>query len=202
MSIITPVATLSYPHLYEPQLPDPDKPDEKPKYSCALTFGKSEDLTAMKRVAIAAAKERWGGEAEAMIRAGKLRMPFRPGEEKDYPEGSTFMNVRSINKPGIVSRIPDPTTGRPMPIVDADEIYPGCQVKASLGVFAYDVKGNRGVSFGLNNVQKWADGERLDHVQKAEDEFDADPSQVADLSDLESPTEDPKDDEDDISALI
>jgi hypothetical protein len=181
MSIITPVATLSYPHLFEPQAADEDA---EPKYSCALIFEAGTDLRELKRAAVAAATEKWGTKADGMIRNGKLRMPFRPGEEKDYPEGSTFMNVRSKNKPGIVSRIPDPTTGRPMPIVDPDEIYPGAQVKASVGVFAYDVKGNKGVSFGLNNVQKWGEGERLDNYVRASDEFDADPGMAADLSDL------------------
>lgn len=200
MSIITPVATLSYPWLFEPNQVEPG---DEPKYSCALIFEKGSDLTELKRAAVAAAKERWGDKAEAMIRNGKLRMPFRPGEEKDYPEGSTFMNVRSKNKPGIVSRIPDPTTGRPMPIVDQSEVYPGAKVKASIGVFAYDVKGNKGVSFGLNNVQKWEDGERLDHFVAAADEFEADPTQVADLSDLEDATPDgPAEDDNDLSDLI
>ena len=201
MSIITPVATLSYPHLFEPHAVDKD---DEPKYQAALVFPAGTDLTEMKRIAVACAKEKWGDKAEGMIRNKKLRMPFRTdGEEKGYPEGSVFMNVRSKQRPGIVSRIPDPTTGRPMPIADPDEIYPGVQVKASLGVFAYDVSGNKGVSFGLNNVQKWADGERLDHVVKAADEFDADPTMVADLSDLEAPVKDaPVEDSDDLSDLI
>jgi hypothetical protein len=32
--------------------------------------------------------------------------------------------------------------------------------------------GNKGVTFGLNSVQKWADGERFSGRQSADDAFD------------------------------
>ena len=190
-NVITPVGTLSYPNLFEPRAADEGS---EPKYSCAIVFDEGTDLTALKEVAIETAKAKWGDKAEAMIRNGKLRMPFRTdGEEKGYPEGSTFMNVRSKNRPGIVSVYPDPGTGRPMPITNPDSLYPGCKVRLSVGCFAYDVSGNRGVSFGLGNVQKVSEGERLDGRSSAEHEFEADPNAVADLSDLETPVSDEKD---------
>lgn len=199
-NIITPVGTLSYPFVFTPRAANED---EEPKYSTAIIFEEGTDLTALKRVAIAAAKEKWGDKADGMIRNGKLRMPFRTDvEEKGYPEGSTFMNVRTTRKPGIVSMIPDPNTGRPMPIADESEIYAGVKAKLSLGVFAYDVKGNKGVSFGLGNIQKVSDGERLDGFSSAASEFEADPDAVADLSDLEEPVADAPADDNDLSDLL
>lgn len=179
--IITPEAQLSYPHLFTPQAAE-DGGQEK--YSCALVFFEGTDITALQRAAIETAVEKWGEKAKEQIKKGQLRLPFRKGEEKDYADGSIFINVRGNRRPGIVSLIPDPKTGKPMAITDPEEVYAGCFVRASLTPFAYDTSGNKGVSFGLNNLQKIRDGERLDSRAAAEDEFEADASAVASLEDL------------------
>ena len=180
--VISPAAILSYPHLFEPNLPPGAA---EPVYSCALIFEKGTDLGELKKAALAAATEKFGNKAEALIRDGKLRMPFRTdGEEKGYPEGSIFMNVKNKSKPGIVSVYPGPD-GKPTTIDDPAQIYAGCKVRVSLRAYAYDVSGNKGVAFSLNNLQKLADGDRLDGRVKAADEFDADLSaKPADLADL------------------
>ena len=56
-------------------------------------------------------------------------------------------------------------------ILDESEIYSGCYGKVSLRAFAYDQKGNKGVSFGLQNVQKVRDGESLGGRVNPQDEF-------------------------------
>jgi hypothetical protein len=182
-AIITPPALLSYAHLFEPQMaPGADKA----KYSCALVFQAGTDTSALKAEALATAEEKWGKKAKDMIRAGKLRMPFRDDiEEKGYPEGSFFINVRSDRQPQIVYAYPGPD-GKPAPLTDPQEIYSGCVVRASVRAFAYDVSGNRGVSFALNNVQKISDGPRLDGQKAAVEEFDVEQEAPppADLSDL------------------
>ena len=200
MAIITPKAILSYPRLFAPEA---QNEGDTPKYSCALVFEDGTDLKSLKQAAVEAARERFGDKADNMIKGGKLRMPVRTDSvEKGYPEGSTFMNVRTTKKPGIVSIYPGPD-GKPLPIADEDEMYPGCVVRASLACYAYDTNGNRGVSFALNNLQKVAEGERLDGRAKAEDEFDADMDAVADLSDLEESVEDEaQEGQDDLSELL
>jgi hypothetical protein len=199
-NIQTPVGTLSYPNLFHARA---YSEGDDPEFSCAIVWPEGTDLTELKRAAIAKAKDRWGDKAEPMIRGGKLRMPFRTdSEDKGYAGGSTFMNVRSEDAPGIVSTIPDPNTGRPMPITDESQIYPGVQAKLSLKVFAYDKKGNKGVSFNLCNVQKVADGPRLDGRKTADEEFEADPNAVADLSDMETVVADAPLDENDLSELL
>lgn len=180
--VITPQAVLSYPHLFEPTLPPGAT---EPVYSCALVFEKGTDLAELKKAALAAATEKFGAKAESLIRDGKLRLPFRTDtEDKGYPEGAVFMNVKNKSKPGIVSTYPG-ADGKPTTIDDPAQVYAGCKVRASLRAYAYDVSGNKGVAFSLGNLQKLADGERLDGRVKAQDEFDADLSaKPADLDDL------------------
>lgn len=195
--VITPEAILSYPHLFEPNAMDDGA---EPKYSACFVFPADADLKELKAAALEAAQEKWGSKAAKMIRDGKLRMPFRTdGEEKGYPEGSTFINCRSNRRPGIVSTVPDPKNGgKPSVITDDEEVYAGCIVRASVTAFAYDVNGNRGVSFALGNVQKIRDGERLDGRVSAEDEFKADDT-IASLDDL---TDEAGESGDDLSDLL
>lgn len=46
-------------------------------------------------------------------------------------------------------------------ILDLDEIYSGCYIRALVHAFSYDKNGSVGISFTLDGVQKWRDGERL-----------------------------------------
>ncbi len=182
---ITPVGMLSYPHLFTPQ--DPMEEGGTPKYAAVIVFPEGTDLQPLRDAALVAAQEKFGVEkAEALLKGNKLRLPFRDDwEEKGYPENSVFLNAKTTNPPGLVSRYQDPATGKAARITDPDEIYPGAQVRFSITAFGYDVKGNKGISFALNNVQKWEDGERLDGRVRAEDEFSAEAPVTADLSDLE-----------------
>lgn len=187
--IITPEAILSYPHVFTAQKPNEDDEDQKPKFGAALIFTEETDISAMEKLVLRVAKDRWGDKAAEMIRTKKLRMPFRDDIEDrpGYPEGSVFLNARSTQRPGVVSTVPDPKNGgRPTVITDPDELYAGCIVRASLTAFAYERKGNKGVTFGLNNIQKIREGERIDGRVVATSEFEADASLTADLSDLES----------------
>lgn len=188
----TPEAILSYPFVFKMQKAMDDT--QKDKYSCVLVFTdeqqKSPLFKAMKKAAVEAAIEKFGGDkAPGLIRSGKIRMPFRDDpediEKKGYPEGSCFITVKNEKKPGIVSIFPDPNNnGKPMSITDEEQIYAGCIVRATINAFGYDQRGNKGVSFGLNNIQKLRDGERLDGRAKAEDEFEADMDAVASLADM------------------
>jgi hypothetical protein len=182
-NIITPVATLSYPFLATPQ----EDEKGKKKYSCALVFAPGTDLSALRKAALDAANAKWPGKVKIgkveytvsdALAKGKLRSPFRDdAEDKGYLKGSIFMNVRTEKKPGVVFNYVDQSTGKPA-LVPQDQIeellYPGCLVRASVSAFAYDREGNIGVSFGLGNVQKVGEGERLDSRKAATDEFTAD----------------------------
>ncbi len=180
--VITPEAVISYPHIFEPQTPPGAS---EPVYSCALVFKDDVDITDMKAAVMAVAKEKWGDKTRDMIKAGKIRMPFREDAvDKGYPEGSTFINVKSKQQPGVVSIFAD-TNGKPAVITDPKEIYPGAVVKASLRAYAYSVNGNNGVAFSLGNIQKIKDGPRMDGRLSAADEFTAEAKPTADISDLD-----------------
>lgn len=199
LRIITPTAILSYPHIDVPvQGTDAEgKPQGKPKYSGAFVFVPGSDLSAMKAAVMAAAEAKWPGKVQSMIEAHKksiaaggpflFRLPFRADEKDGYPEGSIFVNARTETQPQCVYAYAG-ENNKPAPIPAdkiASELYAGAKVRASLTAFAYDTKGNKGVSFALNNIQKIADGERLDNRKAATDEFTPDLSATpADLDSL------------------
>lgn len=174
--VVTPEATLSFPHLFAPWAPK--NTTQEPKYSCALVFDPGTDITELRTAATVAAREKWGEELEGMLANGQLRLPWRTDvAKKGYAEGSVFINVRSNQAPGVV----DPSLE---PITDVGKMYAGCRVRASLTAFAYDTAGNIGVSFALNNVQRIGEGERLDNRKAASEDFDKVAVEPADLNGL------------------
>ena len=181
-NVITPEAMLSYPALFEPK---PTLSGEL-KYSCALVFQEGADLSALKNAALAALEERWVAKAKEMLEKKQLKWPFRDGAERDaqgYGPGTTFINVSSNQQPGIVDSSAG-ADGRPRRITDPSEVYPGCFVWASLRPFTYDTNGSKGVSFGLQNLQKLRDGERIDGRLRPEDEFEVIEGGAADVDEL------------------
>src|SRR6266540_1942101 len=99
--VITPEVTLSYPHLDEPAAAMNGKGE--PKYGCSLLFAEGSDMTALQAAVVEAAIEKFGQKAVQMLKTGALKSPFRTDwEQKGYPEGTTFINVRSTQKPGLV----------------------------------------------------------------------------------------------------
>lgn len=165
-------------------------------YETDLLFSPEAQQTAefakLKAAMAAAVKEEWKGAPP-----GNLRNPFRAAGEKrrqkdgtqHYPDdqfaGWLLLHVKSKNQPGVVSSKAG-SDGRPLPITDPSEIYGGCFVRCSVGPFAYSVKGNAGVSFWLNNVQKLRDGDPLGTSRrKASDDFDAvEPASTEDVDAL------------------
>lgn len=192
--VITPLAILSYPHLAAPQKA---AEDGKPaKFSATLIFTKEvladpkerALFEAMQNAALAAIEAKWPGKAQFLLASEGFKKGFRrDAEAKGFPAGSIFINARSNRQPGIVYAHAGPD-GKPARMPNEkilDEMYPGAIVRASLAAFAYDNNGNRGVSFGLNNLQKIRDGERLDGHVAAENEFSVDLSvEPADLAGL------------------
>ena len=159
--VITPIARLSYPYLFEKS---EGMNGGEGKYQCELIFGSDADLAELRRAANEAAKDKWGDKIPK-----NLRSPFRQGDEdredKDGYAGSIFIGARSKDRPGVV-------VGRDrQPCGDPSEVYGGCYVKASVTAFAYDQAGNKGVSFALNNVWKIKDGEPFGSRRNAEQEF-------------------------------
>lgn len=188
----TPEAVLSYPELF---IPKAMKAGDKPKYAATLVFLEGTDLSDMKVAAMNALCEFFKikpEEAAEMIAEGDLAWPFmdnaRKIAKKGYPKGSTTVNVKTYDQPGIVTQYADPTTGKPMPIQSESDVKYGSIVMCTVGINAYDKKGNKGVSFWLDNMQVRGYSDILGGRAKAEDEFEADAEKV-DLPEEETPDE-------------
>lgn len=159
---------LSWPHLFEAYA---HEDNDVAKFSTMLLIPKSDTKTIEAlRAAEEVAKERgkaskWNGKLPK-----DLSTIIKDGDDSadDYPEraGHWCMAVRSNTRPGIVDK-------NVQPIMDQSEIYSGVFARVSLSAFPYNVSGNKGVSFGLGNVQKLADGESLGGATRAEEDFDA-----------------------------
>ena len=161
--VMTPEFRVSFPAIFQ-AVSFEGKP---PKYKLNMMFPKGTNLDAMKVIAKAAIEKKWPDEA---TRPKGLRNPFRDGdiEKPDWPEyaDTIFVSASSKMKPGLVDQ-------NVQPIIEESEFYAGCYARATVTAFPYDVKGNKGVAFGLQNVQKTKDGEPFSGREKPEDEFDA-----------------------------
>jgi hypothetical protein len=86
-----------------------------------------------------------------------------------------YFTASSKAKPGVVD-------ADVSPIMEQSEVYSGCYARVSLRAFAFSNSGNKGVSFGLGNVQKLADGDSLGGSRaRAEDDFTPIDADDADL---------------------
>ena len=174
----SPIGQLSFPHLFVPRAP---MNGGEERFSTILIFNENAQNTpeykAMKKAAFDCAVAEWGDKAKDMIAKGQIRMPFRDATEKSdyagFDDGKMFISAWSKNKPDVVD-------GRLNPVVPSD-VFPGCMGRITYTVWAYDVSGNKGVSFGLNNVQiSDFTTERLDNKKKGADDFDAMDDQTSD----------------------
>ena len=155
-----------------------------PKYSVSCLIPKTDKATLTKiHTAIEAAKEegkgkKWGGKIPAT-----LKLPLRDGDierpdDENYA-GCMFLNATSTDKPGIVDR-------KVQPILDPMQVYSGCYCNVSVNAYAFNTNGNRGVTFGLGNLQLLKDGERLSGKADAASDFDevADDAEVLNEDEL------------------
>lgn len=168
--VVTGRVRLSYAHLFEPFAATQEA---DPKYSCVLLIPKTDTVTINKlRTAQQAALEagrvsKFGGK----IPKGWTDTIHDGDEDGDLEknpeyEGNLFLTVSSKTRPGIVDADVNP-------ILDSTEVYSGCYARVSINAFPFSQQGNKGASFGLNHVQKLADGDFLGGRSKAEDDFEA-----------------------------
>lgn len=99
----------------------------------------------------------------------KIADPKAPGGFRWKPglgPGTVYVRAASEFKPGVIN-------GAKQEIMNPQEAYGGAYYRCQVHAYWYDVKGNKGVTFGLDNVQLVRDGEPFGGRQKAEDAFDA-----------------------------
>lgn len=170
---VTGKVRLSYVNLFTPRSPGEGQPE---KYSVTIIIPKSDRETLDKiekarKNAIEKGRDRFAGGKVPKNLKNTLHDGDVDADLDRNPEyaGSYYMSV-SANaqyRPTVVDQ-------SVQPILDPAEVYSGCYARVSLNAFAYSKQGNQGVSFGLGNVQKLADGETLGGGPvRAENEFSA-----------------------------
>jgi hypothetical protein len=168
-NVLTPEFRASYAKVFRAEKNDLSGEME---YSIVALFPKGADLTVLKNEVTAAATEKWGADKSKWPKG--LRTPLRDQAEMEkegkLPDGceagAIFVRMKSKQKPGLVN-------AALQAIIDETEFYSGCFARAQVRAYAYDQKGNKGVAFGLQNLQKLRDGDPLSGRQKAEDAFEA-----------------------------
>lgn len=148
-----PKCRASFVHVFVPVAPDEEKPDVK-KYQLTILLPTNYDLSAAKAAIITAVKAEWGEPGIELLKAGRLKLPFRKQEEKQHLTGYTegfFIQLTSKNKPGVVNEDVNP-------IMDPAELQSGMHVIVTGNAYCWDhPKNGKGVSFGLLNVMKNGD---------------------------------------------
>lgn len=168
-NIITPIGRLSFPNLITAKANSMNKDGPK-KFGCSLLIPPTADIKLLKQMAQECAEAEWGNKVKDM----KIRNPFLKAEEykyEGYVPGWMLIRTTAISKPSVV----EAKGGALIRIVEDDPevIYPGRWCQISLNAFAYDNSGNKGISFGLNNVLLLNHDDSLGGRMKAEDEFEA-----------------------------
>src|SRR5215467_3808953 len=172
VNLRTPIGILSFPVLFTPR---PVVPGGEPRFSINLLFDqaaqKTTEWAAMKRAVAQTIDDEWGsGKSQDAAFIKRLKLPFlackdQPYDGYDIP-GGMFIRPWTKNKPGVVDAARQEIT------VPGD-VWAGQVVRATVSPFAYEQTGNRGVSFGLANVQICrTDTRRLDGRRAAKDDFD------------------------------
>lgn len=155
--VTTGLVRFSYVTLVEPRIP---KGSDTAKYSLALLIPKSDKTTiselkaAQKNAYQRAVRELWGGKEPKIKSTIKDGDGTRDNGEPfgDEAKGHWVLNVSSKKKPLVVDRNRNP--------IDPEEVSSGDYGRVNINAFAYD-REQRGVTFGLNNVQFIRKGEPL-----------------------------------------
>lgn len=120
------------------------------------------DLSAMKKAAEEAAVAKWGADK---IPKG-LVSPFRDGDDVEWDgfADHDFVRVSTLYRPKVINR-------EGVELMTDEEFYSGCWAYATINAYAYEKKGNKGVSFGLQNILFIRDDEKFSGNSKAEEDF-------------------------------
>jgi hypothetical protein len=172
-SVMTPKFRVSYPSVFKPRRNNLSQKDE---YSVQALFAKGQDLTELKKAVQAEVEKKWGTDRSKWPK--NLKLPFKDQGDREkevdgkmilpdgYEKGAVYLNLKSTRQPGLVDQ-------KKQDILDETQFYAGCYARAVVSVFAFDKSGSRGVSLGLEHLQKMADGEPFSGRPSAESAFTA-----------------------------
>jgi len=168
--VITGKVRGSYVNLMQPRQ---NEMNSQKEYSLQVLVPKSDEATvsALKAAAKKAIADKWPTPPKG------LRNPLRDGDTETKQDGSPlgpeyagcyFFNAKCAadkHKPTVIDKMGNE-------LFEHDAVKSGDFFRVSVNAYAYDRSGNRGVSFGLNNVQLVERGESLGSVRAtAHEEF-------------------------------
>lgn len=139
-------------------------PDEKGKFRLSLLFPEGADLSVLSELAKSTAIAKWQDKALKMELKKPIKSQGRVNQNGDkmsdkydgFVDGAFYFDVSSKFAP--VIKAANGVDNLPL---DGDVVYSGMWVRATVNCYPYDTDGNRGVSFGLQSLQKIADDEKL-----------------------------------------
>ena len=150
--ICTSKVRASFVHVFEPF----GKGNAKKKYQITLIIPKKQKDLLRKMEdcidnAIDAGKSKLDGKRvrHLPLRDGDTDEGTRPEYENAY-----FLCAKSDTKPAILDENGEE-------ILDKEEVYSGCYVKAIINFYAYNHEGSTGVAVGLAGVMKMDEGDKL-----------------------------------------
>lgn len=138
------------------------------QWAATLLWPKSEDISSLHKLAVAAATAEWGDKAVQMIKDKLIHSPFLDGDgpqgkskktgeaHAGFP-GHTFIRVISGEqyKPVVIDR-------KKIVVANRDVVYSGCYGYAVVNAFTWENKEKgKGISFGISMFQLAKDGEKL-----------------------------------------
>jgi len=147
----------------------------------------------------------WGGKAPKKEKLIVLRDGDDRDDEDENYAGHYYIPLTSKNMPGLVDRELNE-------ILDAEEIYAGCYIRAQISIVPMSFEGQKMLGRYINHIQFWKDGEALGGGRTSpsaafDDDFDEKPAKKkkrpADDDEDEEPVRKkkkkrPVDDDDDI----
>ncbi len=190
LKVTTPKFRMSFPAVFVPK----SYLGGAELYSLVMLFNKSLEaegkLNDMVALIKATAMEEWGEVPPEVLDMKEDTCPFNDGDLKSYDgyEGTYTARAASQYAPIVVDGGNAAKGIEPQTILDKNEIYAGCYGKASVTAWTWGKKqGKKGISFGLRNVQKVADGEPFSGRSDPLEDFEAivpEEIEVADTNDL------------------
>lgn len=172
----SPACRISYPNVFKAQK---FKDSEKETFNLVMLIPKTEGvekwqqdpkLKPMVDALKASAKEKWNEIPKP------CKLPFKDGDKSigsdgegpdEAYKGVWVVACSSDRQPGIVG------TDAQTYLTEEKDFYAGCWAYVSLNGFAWKNQYNKcGCSFGLRNIQKIKDGERLGGIVAAHDDFE------------------------------
>jgi Protein of unknown function (DUF2815) len=154
-SVFTPNSIIAFANIDTPR---PKQEGGEPVFGAVFLIDpraqQSAEWHGLQKAAREAAVKKFGDKAKNPDFMRGLRMPFRDAGEKaqwsGFKPGWRYISASSKSRPGVAMLAED---GSLVEVHDIkNTLFSGCLVRASVGPFGYDRNGNRGVSFGLNNL--------------------------------------------------